>query len=169
MKEKVFISYSRKDAEFASSLHKSLSHYDVIYDSISLRSGKNFIYQLNKFLDESDYLIALWSTESVGSEWVLSEVHKAQDMGIGILPVIPDKYNRVYSRKIYLSYSFLSEIEKSLKKIKKEKKQEELALIMKEKEELSKLNIKREKLKREKDKKEKAELQKNMLLLFLYH
>jgi hypothetical protein len=100
---KVFISYSRKDAEFVNKLKEALEASDigVIIDVESLKFGDNLQAFLEQSVRETDLTIAVISKQSLQSVWVVAEALEAL------------MYEHVEGRKrflpIYIDTSFLDD------------------------------------------------------------
>lgn len=69
---KVFVSYSRADAEFISKLVNDLSELgiDVLLDKKHLRGGRSTVAEIRAKIGQSDYLIPVMTGKSAGSKWV---------------------------------------------------------------------------------------------------
>src|SRR5260370_21752241 len=74
--EKVFISYSHGDANFADRLVLDLLASDVpaTYDKWLLRVGASIIQKIAAEAAEADRIIALLSPSSVESNWVMKDL-----------------------------------------------------------------------------------------------
>lgn len=93
--EKVFISYSHGDTDFADRLVLDLRASDVpaTYDKWLLRVGDSIIQKIAAEVSEADSVIALLSPASVGSNWVKKELALAmtgelQTTGVKVLPAV---------------------------------------------------------------------------------
>ncbi len=86
----VFISYSRRDKDFASYIATELRQRGakVFIDYQKLVAGENFIGRLGREVEACDYLILLLSPRSVKSKWVQSEVAWAMHRNKMIVPVL---------------------------------------------------------------------------------
>src|SRR5215203_2496287 len=71
----VFISYSRKDIDFARKLAADLEKagYDVWWDITDLRGGDDWVSTLPAAIAAADFFIILLTPNSVASEWVRKE------------------------------------------------------------------------------------------------
>ncbi len=69
---KVFVSYSRADAEFISKLVNDLSDLgiDVLLDKKHLRGGRSTVSEIRAKIGQSDYLVPVMTGNSVRSKWV---------------------------------------------------------------------------------------------------
>jgi hypothetical protein len=56
---KVFLSYSRKDSKFVEELHRRLTRdgVDVFYDQESIAWGANWVVELEKGIDECEFIV----------------------------------------------------------------------------------------------------------------
>jgi hypothetical protein len=89
-----FLSYSRKDSEFARKLSADLqsSNFEVWLDQSNLEFGEPFYEQIKIAIEKADYLLVLMSTESLKSDWIRREVELALGRGKGlIVPVLIDR------------------------------------------------------------------------------
>jgi len=87
---RVFVSYSRKDAEFTDELVISLqSHgFDVVFDREDLFPGEQFEPRLHNLISESDTTVVVMSPNWVASEWCRNEYQIAQNLGRRLLPLL---------------------------------------------------------------------------------
>jgi len=78
-KSKIFISYSRKDVDFATKLYKKLSKKGIccFFDKKSIRCGENWVNTIDKELEESNTIIAILSENYFKSSWAKLEYHAA--------------------------------------------------------------------------------------------
>lgn len=74
-REKVFISYSRKDIRFARRLAGDLEKagFDVWWDISDLKGGDDWVRLIPTAIAESKHFIVLLSPDSIKSEWVSKE------------------------------------------------------------------------------------------------
>jgi TIR domain-containing protein/concanavalin A-like lectin/glucanase superfamily protein len=78
----VFISYKREDSNIARSLRQALKAEGVtVWWDEEIRTGDRWDELIDTVLSESDAVVVLWSTASVGSDWVRYEasIGKLQD------------------------------------------------------------------------------------------
>lgn len=79
---KFFISYSHKDADFASKIRTSILRVDtaheVFLDRFGLSAGSNIKQALAKRIEWCDYLILILSQSSLKSKWVAFEIREIQ-------------------------------------------------------------------------------------------
>src|SRR6266699_7134687 len=73
----VFISYKREDHAWAKKLEDSLRNKNLkaFLDTQRLQPGRLWEPQLVADLYDSQHLVALWSKEAAGSEWVRREIY----------------------------------------------------------------------------------------------
>src|SRR5262245_26845055 len=71
----VFISYSRKDVDWASRLERDLKKrgISVFRDEERLRAGEKWDQQLQDAIADSMHLVVLWSPNARESDWVEEE------------------------------------------------------------------------------------------------
>ncbi|HAV76407.1 MAG TPA: hypothetical protein DCX53_03540 [Anaerolineae bacterium] len=88
--EKVFISYSRKDIEFARKLAGDLekASYDVWWDITDLRGGDDWVRTIPAAIAASKYMIVVLSPNSIESEWVRKEYTQALNLRKKIIPIM---------------------------------------------------------------------------------
>ncbi|MBD3387287.1 TIR domain-containing protein [candidate division KSB1 bacterium] len=94
MKPKLFISYSHKDKAFALELSDALQNEgaDVFIDKWEIKIGDYFLDKIFEAINESNFIVAVLSYNSVQSKWVLLELKEAkklekQDKKTLILPI----------------------------------------------------------------------------------
>lgn len=87
---KVFISYSRRNLEFAEQLTQELirNGADVWFDQISIEAGSVWDSSIDQAIDDADTMVLLLSKSSVKSENVLDEVAFALEENKTIVPVL---------------------------------------------------------------------------------
>jgi len=75
-----FISYSNKDEKFAKRLYSSLIRKGVncYFAPEDLRGGKKVILQLTDAISSRDKLLLVLSKNSIGSNWVATEIKRAK-------------------------------------------------------------------------------------------
>src|ERR1041385_4460865 len=91
---KVFISYSSKDRPFTKQLQGLLDKevIEVCIDEKDFRIGDSILERIGSAIDTSDFVIAILSSTSVKSPWVLTELKLAitkeiEEQRISVLPV----------------------------------------------------------------------------------
>ena len=89
-KLKVFISYSRKDRDFADELESGLEHadFEVLIDRHAITGGDEWQRRLHDLILASDTIVFLLSPDSAKSEMCEWEVAKAEELAKRIVPVI---------------------------------------------------------------------------------
>jgi hypothetical protein len=90
MSEKIFVSYSRSDGDFALRLARDLRERDVPVwiDQIDIAVGDPWDHSVETALRECARLLLILSPASVASRAVLDEVSFALDQGKPVLPVL---------------------------------------------------------------------------------
>jgi hypothetical protein len=86
----IFISYTQSDSAIARRVADALMQkgFSVWWDA-SLMPGDSFAEVILRRIDKAKKVIVLWSADSVRSEWVLSEAHRARDADKLIPIVLP--------------------------------------------------------------------------------
>jgi hypothetical protein len=102
----IFISYSQRDREFAQEIASALEKRGLkVWWDVSLRPGEAFSEVIIRRIDEAKKVIVLWSVNSIRSEWVLAEAHRALDAN-KLIPIflpglppgqIPIPFNAIHS------------------------------------------------------------------------
>jgi hypothetical protein len=89
MAGRIFISYSRKDAEVASHIAAELTAIGLNpwIDRNEIRPGESFVGALNTAVSEASYLLVLFSRETANSDWVSREWMSAMANRVPIFPV----------------------------------------------------------------------------------
>lgn len=96
----IFISYSRRDIDFANRIAAELRARgaDVFIDYQKLKAG-NFVSQLGYEIENREYFILIVSPNSVSSKWVQAEVTLAFLNDKKVIPIIlnePDSYAPIF-------------------------------------------------------------------------
>ena len=88
--EKVFLSYSRKDIDFARKLAGDLEKagYDVWWDITDLRGGDDWVRTIPTAIAASKYMIVILTPDSIESEWVRKEYTQALSLRKKIIPIM---------------------------------------------------------------------------------
>jgi len=88
--DKIFISYSRKDIDFARKLSGALekADYDVWWDITDLRGGDDWVRTIPANIADSKYMIVVITPNSVESEWVRKEYTQALNLRKKIIPIM---------------------------------------------------------------------------------
>jgi hypothetical protein len=75
-----FISYSTKDVEFAKRLHSRMrgEHLRVWFAPEDIRGGQKIHEQIDRAIQMHDRLLLILSEDSMGSEWVTTEIRRAR-------------------------------------------------------------------------------------------
>lgn len=90
IKQKVFISYSRKDIKFARRLAADLetAGFDVWWDISDLQGGDDWVRFIPAAIEASRFFVVLLSPDSVQSEWVSKEYSYALRLRKKIVPAM---------------------------------------------------------------------------------
>lgn len=90
IKQKVFISYSRKDIKFARRLAADLESagFDVWWDISDLQGGDDWVRFIPAAIEASRFFVVLLSPDSVQSEWVSKEYSYALRLRKKIVPAM---------------------------------------------------------------------------------
>jgi hypothetical protein len=88
--QKIFISYSRKDIDFARKLagDLELAGYDVWWDITDLRGGDDWVKTLPAAIEDAQHFIIVLTPNSVESEWVRKEYTQALSIRKKIFPIM---------------------------------------------------------------------------------
>lgn len=88
--DKIFISYSRKDIDFARKLAGDLetAGYDVWWDITDLRGGDDWVRNIPEAIKTSQYFIVVLTPNSIESEWVRKEYTQALSLRKKIIPIM---------------------------------------------------------------------------------
>ena len=87
--QQIFISYSRKDIDFARKLAGDLEKagYDVWWDLTDLRGGDDWVRVIPAAIESSLYFIVVLSPNSAASDWVAKEYTQALNLRKKIIPI----------------------------------------------------------------------------------
>jgi hypothetical protein len=87
---KVFISYSRKDLQFARRLAADIEEtgFDVWWDISDLKGGDDWVRFIPTAIEASQYFVVLLSPDSVKSEWVAKEYSYALRLRKKVIPAM---------------------------------------------------------------------------------
>jgi tetratricopeptide (TPR) repeat protein len=87
---RVFLSYSRKDAEFAGELHRRLrgDGVDCFFDSESIEGGEVWPESLGKAIEDCEIFVPILSPDFLASRWGMEECHLAMAKGRKIVPLL---------------------------------------------------------------------------------
>ncbi len=88
--QNIFISYSRKDIDFARKLAEDLEKagYDVWWDITDLRGGDDWVRSLPAAIESSQFFIIVLTPNSIKSEWVQKEYTQALNLRKKIVPLM---------------------------------------------------------------------------------
>jgi hypothetical protein len=86
----IFISYSRKDMDFARKLAGDLEKagYDVWWDLTDLRGGDDWVKTIPAAIASSQHVIVVLTPDSIESEWVRKEYTQALSLRKKIIPIL---------------------------------------------------------------------------------
>jgi len=87
---KIFISYSRKDIDFARKLAGDLetAGYDVWWDITDLQGGDDWVRTIPNAIATSQYVIVVLTPNSIESEWVEKEYTQSLTLRKKIIPIM---------------------------------------------------------------------------------
>ena len=87
---RVFLSYSRKDAEFAGELYQRLQGdgVDCFFDSESIQGGEVWVARLQNEIAACEFFVPILSPDFLKSEWSTKECELAQVEGRKIVPIL---------------------------------------------------------------------------------
>jgi hypothetical protein len=93
IKPRVFLSYSRKNAEYARNLQHTLRKEDIHAwrDEINIPGGAEWERVIEASLTSMDAMVVVVSPESLASEWVRKESMAFVNQGKTIVPYLADK------------------------------------------------------------------------------
>ena len=102
MMGKIFLSYSRKQLEFAQRIHSELKEHNIWIDIFEVEAGDEIIESVSKALEDSHIFIIILSKDSLKSNWVSNELRIAitkriEDSNYRVIPVLFDKNIKVPS------------------------------------------------------------------------
>lgn len=85
----IFISYSRKDIDFARKLAGDLEKagYDVWWDLTDLRGGDDWVRVIPAAIESSTFFLVVLSPNSAASDWVAKEYTQALNLRKKIIPI----------------------------------------------------------------------------------
>ena len=88
--QQIFISYSRKDIDFARKLAGDLEKagYDVWWDLTDLRGGDDWVKTIPAAIASSQQVIVVLTPDSIESEWVRKEYTQALSLRKKIIPIL---------------------------------------------------------------------------------
>lgn len=88
--EKIFISYSRKDTDFARKLANDLEKagYDVWWDISDLQGGDDWVQSIPAAIESSQFLLVVLSPDGVASPWVRKEYTQGLSLRKRIIPLM---------------------------------------------------------------------------------
>jgi hypothetical protein len=89
-KQKVFISYARKDVQFARRLAADLEEagFDVWWDLSDLKGGDDWVRFIPTAIEASQYFVVLLSPDAIQSEWVTKEYSYALRLRKKVVPAM---------------------------------------------------------------------------------
>ena len=111
-KLRVFISYSREDAEFADQLDAALSDvcgFECVIDRQGISGGEDWKRRLGNLISEADTVVFVLSPTSA-SEICTWEVEEAARLGKRILPVVCRPLEGARSQKDWMTWSRIKKL-----------------------------------------------------------
>ena len=116
MSSKVFISYSRKDSDFALKLGKDLKEkgVNVWLDQLDIKTGQIWDDEVEKALNSRNQFLIILSPESVSSKNVMDELSYAFEENKQIIPVLINDCKRPFRLRRYQFSDFTKDYEKGL-------------------------------------------------------
>ena len=110
-KQKVFISYSRKDINFARRLAGDLEKagFDVWWDISDLKGGDDWVRNIPTAIETSQFFIVLLSPDSAQSEWVTKEYTYAIYKRLKIVPAMIKPCNVPFALNTLNYVNFISD------------------------------------------------------------
>jgi hypothetical protein len=87
---RIFISYSREDAEFAQKLNADLHLHGVStwIDEAGIRGGEDWPQRIASAIETCQVVLVILSPHSVASKWVRRELDFADAKGKWVLPLV---------------------------------------------------------------------------------
>jgi hypothetical protein len=87
---RIFISYSRKDTDFARKLAGDLEKagYDVWWDITDIQGGDTWVNSIPDAIETSQYMLVVLSPDSAASPWVQKEYTQALSLRKAIIPLM---------------------------------------------------------------------------------
>ncbi len=87
---KAFLSYSHQDADFANKIHLILSAIGIkcYFSESDSHPGISVVNKVTSKLEESDYLIVLYTKNAIESQWVNQEIGRFNDGEGDVLPLV---------------------------------------------------------------------------------
>lgn len=117
----VFISYSRLDADRCQPVVEALQSagFTIWIDIKSITPGKNWITEIFRLLDRSDFVVVLLTKHAVNSPWVKKEYQTALISGIGgnggeIIPVLLDSVELPAELRTIQAIDLMGDLEQGL-------------------------------------------------------
>ncbi|MEO6232729.1 MAG: toll/interleukin-1 receptor domain-containing protein [Ferruginibacter sp.] len=133
--QKIFFSYSRIDgAQFAFRLATDLKEeqFDVWIDQEDIRAGSEWDLEIEKALENCDFLLFIETASSVKSENVLDEVYYALEQRKKVIPLIVVDSKTPYRLQRLQHIDFTTNYEKGLAQLVKELKGETSSIAYEE-------------------------------------
>lgn len=92
----VFISYSRRNLDFAFKLHKSLvdKQFDVWFDQVSIPLGVDYQNQIDDGIEKAHNFVFIISPHSINSPYCLKEVERAVLRKKRIIPILYEELSQ---------------------------------------------------------------------------
>src|SRR5689334_1097111 len=106
---RVFISYSRKDIQFAERLEDDLSLRDIEVwrDKTNIQPGSSWSDEIQNALDTSDTMLLIVTPDSMASQYVSDEWHYFLDNHKPLIPIILKPANLTWrlNRREYIDFN----------------------------------------------------------------
>jgi len=95
VKQKVFLSYSHKEADWAKEFAKALADHDVQVwiDQFEVKAGEPVSQAIEKGLRESDLFVVLIDPDNVKTPSLLFELGAAIGMGKRVVAIVPKDFD----------------------------------------------------------------------------
>lgn len=86
----IFISYSRKDRDFADRIYRELQRFKVrgFMDKNDVSAGADFSRQLKESIKNADSLLVILSRAASQSPYLMAEIGLAQTLGKTVVPIL---------------------------------------------------------------------------------
>jgi len=115
---KTFISYTRKDSEFALRIAKDLKEagHEIWIDQLDITAGKRWDVEIEEALSHCNNLLVILSANAVISNNVLDEISYYIEEGKVIIPIIKEECKIPFRIRRVQYVNFKSNYNEGLKK-----------------------------------------------------